>query len=633
MIEISEQIQKIGTRFIKVGQDKAPIEKEWNKIPGGKNYSLEDEEIKNWLKTELMYGIITGINDLIVIDCDREELEKAIETGLPKTFRVKTGRGLSHFYFFCKELDKLIAIQQIEKGKNKKEDKITRFGELRSNGQMVIGPGSIHPNGKKYDIIDDSEIATVTKEQVLTVLEPFLTLKYIEETEKKEENMTKKLGIFELDITKVVDISKMTPRGNGEYFGSHPVHGSESGQNFHISLNNNLWRCWRCSSGGTTLHLIAVMEGILNCSEAGKGSLTGENFIKTCRIAKEKYHLPIELPEFLEYEFETKSLKNLLDNQAALHQEFVIYLIIPKTTIILFIGKPDSFKSMLALILGLFISEGRDFCGMKCQKARVLYLDAENDDSVISSRVQYLNKQYGFNKENNNFQWRCAYITDIEKVLKIADSFDVIIIDSLRRFLKGKENDSETINLLYGQFLKILRNKGKTLIIIHHDRKKNPNIDADDLMERARGSSDILAMADISFCIEKTEEKLEGKVLKIYVKVRKGKNRLGLQLSDMSFEVIKDDNEMKTTIEKKENVIILTLEERVKTAILNILADNQLHKTAELKENIKECSEKTISNCIGSLLITGSIISPKKGFYKLSDDKIRDAVIPGLADV
>ena len=64
-------------------------------------------------------------------------------------------------------------------------------------------------------------------------------------------------------------------KSGSEYFGSHPIHGSESGSNFWINPSKNMWHCFRCDSGGGPLAAIAVKEGIIDCSEANKGSLRG----------------------------------------------------------------------------------------------------------------------------------------------------------------------------------------------------------------------------------------------------------------------------------------------------------------------------------------------------------------------
>ena len=72
-----------------------------------------------------------------------------------------------------------------------------------------------------------------------------------------------------------------------EIFGSHPLHGSETGKNFHINIDKNVWYCHRCHSGGGPFEWIAVKCGIIECNQAGQRCLTGEKYKKVRAIAIE----------------------------------------------------------------------------------------------------------------------------------------------------------------------------------------------------------------------------------------------------------------------------------------------------------------------------------------------------------
>ncbi|MDR4509615.1 MAG: phage/plasmid primase, P4 family [Candidatus Brocadiaceae bacterium] len=71
--------------------------------------------------------------------------------------------------------------------------------------------------------------------------------------------------------------------------GSHPVHGSDTNNNFHVDEDKNLWHCFRCNTGGDALSLIAVLERIIDCREAVPGVLRGALFSKVVKVAREKY--------------------------------------------------------------------------------------------------------------------------------------------------------------------------------------------------------------------------------------------------------------------------------------------------------------------------------------------------------
>jgi len=82
---------------------------------------------------------------------DSEEVQNKIIDKLPKTFTVKTGSGLLHKYFFSSD-NKSFKIFSKE---------MDTFADIQGKGKQVVGAGSTHPNGNKYEIFDDSKIAFI----------------------------------------------------------------------------------------------------------------------------------------------------------------------------------------------------------------------------------------------------------------------------------------------------------------------------------------------------------------------------------------------------------------------------------------------------------------------------------------
>jgi len=87
----------------------------------------------------------------------------------------------------------------------------------------------------------------------------------------------------------------MVPAGSSSYQGEHPVHGSTTGMNFRIDTSKNCWHCFRCNSGGGPSELIAVMEGVIDCSQAGPHCFSKEQGREIIEIARKNYGL--EEPE------------------------------------------------------------------------------------------------------------------------------------------------------------------------------------------------------------------------------------------------------------------------------------------------------------------------------------------------
>jgi len=83
--------------------------------------------------------------------------------------------------------------------------------------------------------------------------------------------ITDRLG---LSITNVCTVADGVRCGD-EIRGSHPVHGSTTGQNITVNPRDNSWHCFRCGTGGGPLEWIAVEAEIIDCSEARPGCLHG----------------------------------------------------------------------------------------------------------------------------------------------------------------------------------------------------------------------------------------------------------------------------------------------------------------------------------------------------------------------
>lgn len=270
-------------RFILLKQkEKIPFESGWSTTA---NYKHDDKKLQEHLKTGGNYGVVGGYGDLVIIDADVKEIEKAVEDNLPETLTVKTGRfaGGKHYYYLCPGLDKPVRL---------KEDGNNNLGDVQWTGKQVVGPSSVHPNGNTYNVVKDINIATITPMEIDLALNDFLIHDHIVNDEKiaREHNV----DIDSLKISELINIGGFQQKGD-EYQGSHPVHGSDGGKNLSVNPSRNIWRCFRCKSGGGPLSWIAVQEGIIECKEAKKKALQGETFKRVLKIAREKYGLKKEI--------------------------------------------------------------------------------------------------------------------------------------------------------------------------------------------------------------------------------------------------------------------------------------------------------------------------------------------------
>lgn len=290
-ITIPKQLLNDNFRFIKIKGGKIPLENEWQ---NKNNYIYNDPVFIEYLKTAKGYGVVCGYGNLAVIDADTKEVENAITKGLPKTFVVQTNSGY-HYYYIIEDLENKIVLQIGEKENRK------HYGEVQSTGSQVIGSGSLHPSGKKYKIKINADIAKITKEELHGVLADFIEDKTIAWSNGSNTPISTIAG----------EIAGLTRHGE-ELQGSHPIHGSEGGMNFTINTEKNLWHCFRCNTGGDALSLVAVLEKIITCSEAKNGLQKGK-FVKTLKIAKEKYGIEPESKDKRHYLDLSNPPKNLAE--------------------------------------------------------------------------------------------------------------------------------------------------------------------------------------------------------------------------------------------------------------------------------------------------------------------------------
>jgi hypothetical protein len=171
---IPEKLKIRGIKFVLLEKGgKKPFEKEWqNKI-----IEFDSPELIKHISNGGNYGVMGGgEKKIILVDFDNQEVQDKAMLQLPKTFTVKTGKGMFHLYYFT---DK-----KPESFKGFDEDMNTLF-DVQGEGKQVVGAGSIHPNGNKYEVINNIDIAFIDYAELRAILSPF-DKKPKKEEQKKE---------------------------------------------------------------------------------------------------------------------------------------------------------------------------------------------------------------------------------------------------------------------------------------------------------------------------------------------------------------------------------------------------------------------------------------------------------------
>ncbi len=190
--------------------------------------------------------------------------------------------------------------------------------------------------------------------------------------------------------------------------------------------------------------------------------------------------------------------------------EWVVEPLIACGDRVIVFGEFGSYKSWLLLDLGLYLGAGKPWLDKFAvpRPLGVLYVDGEMNERTLRRRTQRLGEGAGFSADPpfRALPWRGNRFDspnvaqDLLRQVKAA-GFDpaVIILESLRRFLVGSENEAEAVGHFWDA-VDPIRQAGKTLIVSHHMRKPNPK-GGNESRNRASGSTDILAGSDASFAV------------------------------------------------------------------------------------------------------------------------------------
>lgn len=259
---------------------------------------------------------------------------------------VITGSGGLHIYFLYKlppEVDSMLK-ESPDNWRNLADSNVVHLKAQDASGALVevaelkIGPGtqlvaplSYHINGNRYlpqwetDGIDMySELPVVEWEDLKELIHTLMQVKSVyganatravTAAEAKRDERIQKTGTSSRDpevarlmarfkggltTASILEKYGVTPTLQGvregkngrEMYGPHPMHGSSTGQNFHVNLDRNIWHCFRHGGGGGMLDLIVMLEGLAECEDIIKGVVPLEVYIKAIESARAKGLLP-----------------------------------------------------------------------------------------------------------------------------------------------------------------------------------------------------------------------------------------------------------------------------------------------------------------------------------------------------
>jgi hypothetical protein len=193
----------------------------------------------------------------------------------------------------------------------------------------------------------------------------------------------------------------------------------------------------------------------------------------------------------------------------------------------LIVGDPKTGKSLLALGLACAARNGTTFLGEQVSQARIGIFDLENPLGEVHKRL----RRIGLTHDNHDGivylhtpAMNLATIDGISQLTATVEEheLDLVIIDSFRRSAPGiDENDSAAVSAFFAPLRRLIAGRRRTIIVIHHARKRTGGDLDKEPGQMTRGSGDFLAAIDSQIYLRK---KGPGKF-----NLEHGANRRGLE--------------------------------------------------------------------------------------------------------
>ncbi len=232
--EIPLALKKDNLNFVLLEKSgKKPFQISWTT----KEIKYNNPELIKHLQDGGNYGVMGGgEKKLLIVDFDNKELQERILNKFPKTFTVKTGSGLLHLYFFSDEVDSFKIF----------DENLDTLIDVQGKGKQVVAPGSIHPNGNKYEIVNDSEISFIPYAELKALIIPYDSKKRKEDImpqENKNYDNTDLLDVLKSDI-KIESILNLFGVDTNKNPTNCPLHSSKGGK--CLGWDNEVAHCFHC---------------------------------------------------------------------------------------------------------------------------------------------------------------------------------------------------------------------------------------------------------------------------------------------------------------------------------------------------------------------------------------------------
>lgn len=457
------------------------------------------------------YGVRTGAapfgSGCIVVDLDSEAACAAFESlgGAPETYTVASPRGL-HLYFthpgFC-----------VRNSRSKLASKI----DVRGDGGMVVGPGSPHKSGARYELLRDAPLADPPEwlrawlEKTSTTPGPIAAhaddvegedLKYHEDLYREYLETAKpavdgaggdeqlwrvvQRGAYDLALPGDVVLSAVRDVYNPRC--SPPWDEDALTERVTHKVTQAKTISTRRREEPVPLALASLVPSPWLDLEAAKEERTPE--APTAPIPSDLASLEKEL----------KLTWGSWDVELT-PPRFIVQDLVPEETVGMFVAKGSSLKTWMALSIGIAVANGQPWLGTYAvRQTNVLIVDFESGAWQLRDRARILGKHSSPGLGHANFPSGRIDDENFWKKLALicrARNVGLLIIDSFAAGATGvDENDANAAKPLYlaARFTELC----KCAVLIIHHAKKGEGGDERDLV---RGTGAIYAGLDWAYTL------------------------------------------------------------------------------------------------------------------------------------
>lgn len=333
---------------------KKPFQMEWQ----NKTIEYDNPELLEHIAKGGNYGVMGGGQaNLIIIDFDNEELQNEICPKLVKTFTVKTGSGKLHKYFMSDKHESFKIF----------DEQMNTLADIQGEGKQVVGAGSIHPNGTKYEIYMDEEVAFLPYAEICALLKPHDKKPKKEEVKKNDRPKVELEDNF-LDKIKsevsIEDVLSSFGIDTGLNPCACPMHDSKGGK--CLGFNNETAHCFHCDGSWNIFSLVKDMK---NCDfkEALEYLANLAGLQDELEISRRKYLDALnEKNKTYQYAILDEFLGKIKDKKFSDASELLVNYILENNYI--YTTRDDKSSEMWIYNEGIYVPQGKFFLKEKLRE-------------------------------------------------------------------------------------------------------------------------------------------------------------------------------------------------------------------------------------------------------------------------